>query len=120
MDNQNVNLAKQLSKLEELEKKRLETNVNVVTFISNIVGTIVDGFTTYFLFNWFIAETFDIRKISFVSALGIYTLFNFFNAKVKILDDTLLEDKDKIRLAVGKILLPLFTLLSGYIIHLFM
>ena len=120
MNEQKTNLEKQLIKLEEQEQKRLETNINIITFISSILGIIADGFTTYFLFNWFIAETFDIGKISFISALGVYTLFNFFSAKVKIQDDSAQDDMNKIRLAVGELLLPLFTLLSGYIIHLFM
>ena len=48
MNEQKTNLEKQLIKLEEQEQKRLETNINIITFISSILGIIADGFTTYF------------------------------------------------------------------------
>ena len=111
---------KKLTKLEEQEEKDIDRVANVIVFIFDIIATIASGVTTCFLFNWFVAETFDITKISFLSALGIYTLFNFFSHRIKASDCTIADAKTKISVSIGRILMPIFTLLSGYIIHLFM
>ena len=107
-------------KLEKQEEKDIDRVANGIVFIFDIFAKIASGITTYFLFNWFIAETFDITKISFLSALGIYTLFNFFSHRIKASDCTIADAKTKISVSIGGILMPVFTLLSGYIIHLFM
>ena len=107
-------------KLEKQEEKDIDRVANGIVFIFSIIGTIASGVTTYFLFNWFIVETFDITKISFLSALGIYTLFNFFSERIKASDCIIKDAKTKISVSIGGILMPIFTLLSGYIIHLFM
>ena len=77
---------KKFKKLEKQEEKDIDRVANGIVFIFSIIGTIASGVTTYFLFNWFIVETFDITKISFLSALGIYTLFNFFSERIKASD----------------------------------
>lgn len=83
-------------------------------------STLMRGMAITVLWGWFAVPTFGLKPISFVMAVGISILSNMFH-HFKITEEDLATPFVRMALKafVMATLVPLFGLMSGWIIHLF-
>jgi len=103
----------------------MKTNKNTTTIKESLIGllvaiisTILGGIAIMLMWRWFIATPFNIMEITIPQAIGIDTLLSMINAKLS--DYNSKEQLDNITKCYIMIATPLFSLLIGYIVHLFM
>lgn len=88
--------------------------------LAMIISPIISGFVIVKLWAWFIVPTFEVNPLRIVEAIGIMFLINYLKAKRDKESD---RDKFWEQFAANFIYLILmagFTLLSGWIVQMFM
>ncbi len=84
-------------------------------FALTIVSFLLNGVALKFLWSWFMVPTFGLPVISLVQAIGIGIIIGFMTQQY------VPKDKDEVmETALYEIVIPIFTLAVGWIIHLFM
>lgn len=92
----------------------------VVTFVVGMYGAILKGAVIVPLWGWFIVPTFGLNQISFGMAVGLSVFSNLFH--IHKIDDEDLEKPFSWKLFKAFVIVtivPVASLFSGWLIHLF-
>lgn len=92
----------------------------VLAFAMIPLSTMVNGFVTMKLWNWFIPQTFHLTSISIVQALGLSIVVKYLAYAYHHDHDEREADEKLISAMVGCFFIPFVGLLSGYIISRFL
>ena len=87
----------------------------------SISGFILNGFAICKLWEWFVVPTFNIAELTFVSALGIFILVRYLTTTIGVKEeDEKPSEKKFVKALIIDITRPVFALLFGYILSMFM
>jgi hypothetical protein len=79
---------------------------------------IFQGWVLTVLWSWFVAPTFNLPELSIAVAIGLSLVVSMF--KTYTASNKELTQNEKLTNALATVLVPLFTLFFGWIVHLFM
>lgn len=89
-----------------------------VIFIA-IISTIFNGFALSQLWSWFVVTTFGLQAITIPQAIGISMVIGFLTGNSTTDNDKSDSTEKIIKAIVTAIFKPVFALIFGYIIYLF-
>jgi hypothetical protein len=99
---------------------------NLIVCLGIILGIILipvlvifQGWVLTVLWSWFVVPTFRLPELSIAVAIGLTLVVSMFKTYT-INNDKNLTSEDKLVKAVAAVLVPLFVLFFGWIVHLFM
>lgn len=86
------------------------------------ISSILNGWVLSILWGWFIVPTFGAPDISVVQAIGLALVVRFLTASRSIeeSDDSISKEEKVQKALVVAVVVPLFALFVGWIVHLFM
>ena len=113
--------------MEDKGGKFLESaGILLATIAASIVGTILAGKTLSVLWDWFVIPVFKLPELSTAYAIGIAIIVGYMAGSYNysaVYSTTTEENKGKWALILSKILhillMPLYLLFVGYIVHQF-
>jgi hypothetical protein len=95
-------------------------------FLLSIVSTLWSGFVLLTLWGWFAMPLLNLPRLSYVGAMGIVLLIGFLTKQMPTVLTKELTETDDYLIHLAKtawtysILNPLFVLIAGWVLHLFL
>lgn len=91
--------------------------MGILKFGISMISTLLYGFTLSIMWNWFVASAFHIAELNITTAIGLSLTVTLFTAKYT--QDAEEIDNYWLKTTMFSIVLCVFTLISGFIVHLF-
>lgn len=86
-----------------------------------VISALLNGYVLSVFWGWFIVPVFDVPSITALQAYGLMLVVGLLKGHTPASDDSKKSTADKLgELITVSVFLPLFCLLFGYVVHLFM
>lgn len=96
-------------------------SLSVALFIGTVLGTIVNGWALMTLWGWFIVPVFELPPLTTVQAIGVAMVISFLTKRHDLSEQRKRSTSEMISLLIGSsFLLPVVTVVIGFVVHQFM